>query len=76
VNNFTFINPKEAVEKKLKFNGEERPLEFWEKIANQKSKLCCACGNYPEWKLAGTGLCFSCATGKWDASNDYELKEE
>lgn len=36
---------------------------------------CEVCGQ-PIWRLLNNGMCFSCTTGKADASDDYELIAE
>ena len=38
--------------------------------------LCEICESNPIWRLADTGMCFTCTTGETDASDDYELIEE
>lgn len=70
MNNFHFITPEEYVKK----NGEgDHTLKELKKIANMKAQECMNC-NEDVWKLVGLGMCFSCITGEWDASKDYEIK--
>jgi hypothetical protein len=61
------ITPQKAVEK-----GIFPSLEEAKKA--QRDRRRCLCGR-PAWRLAQTGLCFTCTTGEWDSSDDYELME-
>jgi len=70
MNNFTLITPEEYV----KIPGNERKsLEAAQKKAARPPRMCSVCEVEHEWKLGGTGLCFTCSTGENDASDDYEL---
>lgn len=70
MNNFEhYITAKQA-----KDQGDSRSLKTLESLANKKAGTCLNCDEL-EWKLGGTGLCFSCTTGEADASDDYELVE-
>lgn len=70
MNNFYLVTP----EKYVKENGEKyHTLKELKKIAKRKAQDCISCDNEVEWKLVGTGLCFSCTTGEADASEDYEI---
>lgn len=69
-----YVSAEKAFELHCKAN--KRPvhtLEDFRKAAHSKGK-CEVCGQ-PVWKMAMTGLCFSCTTGEPDASNDYELAQ-
>lgn len=61
------ITPEKAVEKGIFSTLEEAKTA-------QRDRRRCMCGR-PVWRLAQTGLCFSCTTGESDSSDDYELKE-
>jgi len=39
---------------------------------SRDNRKCCNCENHV-WRLAQTGMCFSCTTGETDASDDYEV---
>jgi len=67
---FEYVTPKEAAELDLHSNGEG--AEYYEKL-NSNNITCFSCTN-KAWKLADTGMCFSCTTGETDASEDYELR--
>lgn len=70
--NFTYITPEKAAE--LGVINEITDVNYYRELA-QKEGACEVCGN-PIWKIADTGMCFSCTTGETDASDDYELKGE
>ncbi len=74
MNNFAeFIKPEKAMALDLELQGGMRkPLKYYIDLANNDS----TCENCSEkaWKLANTGLCFSCTTGEADASEDYEIE--
>lgn len=72
MNNFTFITPEKYLEIA---GGDSRKLSLEElkEIANYNAIPCIVCESEDQWKLAQTGMCFSCTTGEADASNDYEL---
>lgn len=61
-----YITPEKAVALKIFSTLEEA-----RRAAASGGK--CVCGR-PVWRLAQTGLCFSCTTGSSDSSDDYELK--
>lgn len=61
-----YITPEEAIEV-----GDKRSLEELTMLAKGKAK-CIVCDR-PAWNFSDTGLCFTCATGEADDSNDYEL---
>jgi hypothetical protein len=73
MNNFAdFVTPTEA----YRINKSDGPdcITLDEFIARSKVKgLCSGCRTEDVWRYAGTGMCFSCTTGEWDASGDYEL---
>jgi len=74
MNNFgEYITPEEAY-KRQHDTPIKKPLRYFHKIA-KTDKLCESCGADKVWKLMDVGLCFSCATGEADASDDYELTE-
>ena len=64
---FNMITPEEY----FKIAGKPS-LEKLRKRARTRF-LCEVCGSLPTWRLADTGMCFSCTTGESDASGDYEL---
>jgi hypothetical protein len=72
MNNFTFISPEDYFELP---NACTKSLRKLRALARRPDKLCEVCGREKAWKLADTGLCFSCTTGEADASDDYELKD-
>lgn len=41
--------------------------------ASNDMSMCETCGSNPVWRLVGSGMCFMCTTGEWDASGDIEL---
>ncbi|MEE9366996.1 MAG: hypothetical protein V3W44_09940 [Dehalococcoidales bacterium] len=66
---FIFITPERAVEV-----GAIDPcpgLEAYKRMARSKAR--CEVCEQPVWKLADTGLCFTCTTGEAEADEDYEL---
>lgn len=63
---FHYITPEQALKK-----GLSEDLEELKRRASSKER--CHCCRAPVWKLANTGLCFTCTTGEWDNSDDYEL---
>lgn len=56
---------------KIKCLSDKRTLVDFKLLAKQEGK-CDICGQ-AIWKLADTGLCFSCTTGESDNSDDYEI---
>lgn len=66
MNNFIFITPED-------YFKIDKHLSLAELRRRARSKGGCEVCGQPVWKLAGTGLCFTCTTGEADASNDYEL---
>ena len=66
---FNFISPEEAA--RLNIDNTSGGVDHYKALAANEST--CDCGQ-PVWKLADTGLCFSCTTGESDASDDYELE--
>jgi hypothetical protein len=56
----------------LKAAGDTRTLDELRALARKKARQCQNCDE-PEWKYGGCGLCFSCATGEADASDDMEI---
>lgn len=73
MNNFgAYLTPEEAQAKDLSTkNGRREPLSYYEILA-MNNETCENC-NEKAWRLANTGLCFSCTTGEADASDDYEI---
>ena len=71
VDDFNYVTPEQAVKKNL-IKGYS--VEQYRELARSKEP-CSVCGR-PAWKLAETGLCFTCTTGEADASDDYELEDE
>ena len=69
MNNFIFITPEEYHRKYPK----ESTLEKLTKMQKRKPSLCFHCYEL-EWKMAGSGMCFTCTTGESNASEDYEIK--
>lgn len=70
MNNFTYITPKAAAAKGI--DGGCKDVKHYEKLCNL-SGTCCNCDE-DIWKLLNNEMCFSCTTGEWDASDDYELE--
>lgn len=75
MNNFCLYLTVDEYIAKCKQSGT--PHQPRKKLVKQSrdNLTCSVCGMENAWKLAGTGLCFSCTTGESDASCDYELKE-
>ena len=72
MNNFyAFLSPEEYF--KLGKETPQRSLKTIRRLARNNG----SCENCDEhvWRLADTGLCFSCTTGEADASDDYEIGE-
>lgn len=74
---FNYITPEEAykMEQESKHEGiRQLSLERLTKLAKEadKNKMC-QCGQNPIWQYGECGLCFTCTTGEWDNSDDYEL---
>ena len=68
MNNFhRYLTPAEAVK------CTNRTLKQLTALANAPEATCENCDE-KVWRLGGCGLCFTCATGEADASDDYELK--
>lgn len=67
--NFIYITPVKAAELDIHHNGKD--ADYYKNL-NERNHECENCSN-SAWKLADTGLCFSCTTGETDASEDYEL---
>jgi len=66
---FTYYTPEEAVREKI---VEPCPgLKELQRRAKTESK-CEVCGQ-PAWKIADTGLCFSCTTGEAEPDDEVEL---
>ncbi len=75
MNNFgEYITPEEAYKRQI--DKIKKPLRYFQKLAKRPTKKCECCETENEWKFINTGLCFSCATGEADASDDYELITE
>ena len=73
MNNFDhYITPREAYKRDLEIGQTGTSVEYYEELAKVTEK-CSVCGMENQWRYAGTGMCFSCTTGEWDASEDYEL---
>jgi hypothetical protein len=73
MNNFSdYLTPEEAYRINKNNNGEVISLEEFEERAKIKG-ICTGCRAEEKWRYAGSNLCFSCVTGEWDASSDYEL---
>jgi len=74
MNNFEhYLTPQEA--KKLNDNtkgGRRKPLSYYKKLSKNDA-VCFVCEMEKVWRLADTGMCFSCTTGEADASDDYEI---
>lgn len=71
---FEYITSEEAA--KIGVHGDSNnnrihDVNYYKKLS-EKEGTCENCSN-PVWKLADTGLCFSCTTGETNASEDYEL---
>lgn len=75
MNNFgEYIKPEEALKRHNELNpARPKTLKYFQRLARSKA-VCCICGQ-PAWKLADCDMCFSCATGETDASDDCELIE-
>ena len=72
-NNFCeFLDTEEKVRAYEKECGGVKPGEM---VARMKDSGACENCDEHIWRLAGTGLCFSCTTGESDASEDYEIGE-
>lgn len=72
MNNFAeYLTPEQAVEKHEGLNNSHT-LEDFRKMAKNEA-MCEICGHEKVWKMADTGMCFTCTTGEADASDDYEL---
>lgn len=69
------VSPERYVQLCEKDNLQHEPLEKLKVMANNNG-MCGVCRFEPVWKLANTGMCFSCTTGEADNSNDYELLGE
>lgn len=74
LNNFeNFITPEQAKSMDDETaDGRRKPLSYYERLSRNDS-MCMVCETEKVWRLADTGLCFSCTTGESDASSDYEL---
>ena len=68
-----YITPTEY--RALPDNNDPRSLEELRNNARQGG-MCFVCESAPVWRLAGTGMCFTCTTGEADDSDDYELVPE
>ena len=74
MNNFgAYLTPEEAAEKEVQEG--QTSAKYYRKLAKKRG-LCEVCETEEVWRLADTGMCFSCTTGEWDASDDYELTLE
>lgn len=73
MNNFNFVTPSQLIRK----HPDQAPqLKKLRRLANKKDKVCDICESEKAWKYGETGMCFSCTTGEYDASEDYELLPE
>ena len=74
MNNFyQYLTPEKARKLDQQTEGGRRkPLAYYQKLATNKA-VCEICETEAVWRLADTGMCFSCTTGQADASDDYEL---
>lgn len=70
MNNFIFITPEELIKK---HPDTDRSLEELKELAAQPDRTCDVCEQENVWKYGDLDMCFSCTTGEWDASGDYEL---
>jgi len=66
---FEYITPEQAVA--LKVSTPCPGLKAYQRMARNQGT--CEVCDQPLWKLAGTGLCFTCTTGEADADGEYEL---
>lgn len=74
MNNFgTYMTPAEYW-RWIERDGIVSPFATLDEVRAQarSDERCSVCG-FPAWKLADTGLCFTCTTGEADASADMEL---
>lgn len=69
MNNFAaYLTPEQLLTR-----GHKRyTLEQLRALAERPANTCLNCDE-KEWKIVGTGLCFSCQTGESDASDDFEI---
>jgi hypothetical protein len=74
MNNFSeYLTPIEAKRLIESVAGSrKKSLGYYYHLAKSKKK-CFVCETEKVWRLADTGMCFSCSTGENDASGDYEL---
>ena len=70
MNNFCFITPEKMIKQ---YPDEAKKFKRYKHLASLPDKLCEVCKQETAWKMAETGMCFSCTTGESDASDDYEL---
>lgn len=72
MNNFNFVTPSEMIKAHPNESKKYRKYVYLSRLPDK------TCINCPEkaWKMAETDLCFTCTTGEWDASDDYELLPE
>ena len=75
---FNPISIDEAVKTHIKLNGGDPRrvrAEFERHLATKKGGQMCQCGQTLVWAFGGQDLCFSCTTGEWDNSDDFEFEE-
>lgn len=71
MNNFgLYVTPEEAFNK---WNHTPPWTLEQFKQAARSNALCEVCETEEAWRMAGTGMCFSCTTGEADADDDIEL---
>ena len=70
-----YLAPEQAAQKHAGMKHRTRngdTAEYWQRLAKRGHRPCDVCGE-PDWIFGRTGMCFTCTTGKADASGDYEL---
>jgi len=73
MNDFIYITPEKYIELCKADKTPHPTLKELQSRARGRG-TCDVCNSNPIWKLAGTGMCFSCTTGETDNSSDYELE--
>jgi hypothetical protein len=69
MNNFHgLITPERAIRA-----GDSRSLAVLRQVAREPETICWGCALQMAWRYLGIGLCFTCATGEVDGSNDFEI---
>ncbi len=69
MNNFgSYLTPDQAIER---YEGITRG-EFLRR-ARAPALMCEACGKHETWRIVSNGMCFTCTTGRQDASQDHDL---